>query len=154
MTIFKSFGFKTTALAALIAMGFAAERADAQQSYLMTCRGGGDMLAIAGQRVSDPHVFVEITYKRATQGAGVQAPAPGECAWIDRGVNADEPNKIMFKDMGVSWTQTACQNGRCWTRTPSRPATDLMNAVMNGQPFQLHVYNDRAGNMIVTRVGP
>ena len=146
--------FKPILLATLITLGFAADRAEAQQSYLMTCRGGGDMLAIAGQRVSNPHVFVEITYKRAAQGAGVRAPAPGECAWIDRGVNGDEPNKILFKDMGVAWTQTACQNGRCWTRTPSRPATDLMNAVMNGQPFQLHVYNDRAGNMVVTRVGP
>ncbi len=76
--------FKPILLAALITLGFAADRAEAQQSYLMTCRGGGDMLAIAGQRVSNPHVFVEITYKRAAQGAGVRAPAPGECAWIDR----------------------------------------------------------------------
>lgn len=145
--------FKPILLATLIATSFALPTR-AETSYVMTCRGGGDMLAIAGQRVSNPHTFVEITYKRAAQGAGTQAPAPGECAWIDRGVNGDEPDKILFNDMGVAWTQTACQNGRCWTRTPSQPVTTLMNAVTNGQSFQLHVYNDRNGHMLVTKVGP
>jgi hypothetical protein len=145
---------RTTALAAFAALAFHATAASAETSYLMTCRGGGDMQAVAGQRVSNAHVFVEITYKRASQGAGVAAPAPGECAWIDRGVHGDEPNKILFNDMGVSWTQTVCRAGNCWVNTPSGGATALMNAVRSGQPFQVHVYNDRQGHMLVTKVGP
>lgn len=151
MTIVKS--LRTTAIAAFALMA-AHTAASAQTTYVMTCRGGGDMQAVAGQRVSNAHVFVEITYRRASQGAAVAAPAPGECAWIDRGVHGDEPNKILFNDMGVSWTQTVCRAGTCWVNTPSSGATSLMNAVRGGQPFQVHVYNDRQGHMLVTKVGP
>jgi hypothetical protein len=126
----------------------------AAQSYVMTCRGGGNMVAVAGQRVSQPHVFVEITYKRGSAGAGVQAPNPGECTWIDRGVNGNEPDKILFDDPGVAWTQTVCRAGGCQVNTPSAPTTNLMNWVRGGQAFQVHVYNDGAGHMVVTKVGP
>ena len=87
--------FKPIVLALLIVTGFALP-SRAEQSYVLTCRGhgGGGMLAIADQRVSNPHIFVEITYKRAGQGAGTQAPAPGECAWMDRPVSRSEPTVL------------------------------------------------------------
>jgi hypothetical protein len=136
-----------------IGLGGAAA-AFSETSYVMTCRGGGDMKAVAGQRVSQNETFAEITFRRAAQGAGVQAPQPGECAWIDRGVAAGEPNVIYYVDQGVAWTQTVCQHGACWVNTPSQGITTLMKAVSTGQSFQVHVYNDRAGHMVVTRVGP
>lgn len=141
----------TLAAAPLALSGVAASAA---QSYVMTCRGGGAMVAVAGQRVSNPHVFVEITFKPGTAGAGVQAPKPGECTWIDRGMRPGEPNKILFDDMGVAWTQTVCNSAGCQVRTPSAAANNLMNWVRNSQPFQVHVYNDNAGHMLVTKVGP
>lgn len=152
MTILKH--FRNSALVAMATVTLTGAAAQAEQSYVMTCRGGGNMQAVAGQRVSNPHVFVEITYQRAAQGAAVQAPAPGECAWIDRGVQGNEPNVIQYNDMGVSWTQTICRAGHCRVNTPSSSAASLMNAVRDGQPFQVHVYNNRNGKMIVTHVGP
>ena len=144
---------KTILLGLAVAAG-SAGMAAAQTSYVMTCRGGGDMVAVAGQRVSNPHVFVEITFKPGTAGAGTQAPAPGECTWIDRGLRSGEPNKILFDDFGVSWSQTICRAGSCQVNTPSAPATNLINWVRGGQPFQVHVYNNNAGYMVVTKVGP
>jgi hypothetical protein len=73
----KTMTLKTTTVVA--AFLIAASAAVGQTSYLMTCRGGGEMQAVAGQRVSDPHVFVEISFKPGIAGAGVQAPSPGEC---------------------------------------------------------------------------
>jgi len=132
----------------------AANTATAQTSYLMTCRGGADMRAVAGQRVSDPHVFVEISFKPGTAGAGVQAPSPGECTWIDRGFRSGEPTKLLFDDNTVAWTQTICRVGDCWVNTPSSKAATLMNWVKGGQPFQVHVFNNNSGHLIVTKIGP
>jgi len=136
------------------AIGFSALPAAAVQSYVMTCRGGGDMQAVAGQRVSNPHVFVEITFAPGTAGAGVRAPDPGQCTWIARGLRGGEPHKMIFDDMAVSWTQTICRAGNCWVNTPSSHSAQLMNWVRAGQPFQVHVYNNGAGRMVVTKVGP
>lgn len=127
--------------------------ANAAQSYLMTCRGGGSMSSVVGQRVSNPHVFIEINYKRARQGSDFRAPRAGECAWADRGVRANEPTKIYFKDTGTKWAQTVCDSRGCRVKTPSRHITQLSNAINSGRSFQLYVYNDRNGKMIVTRVG-
>lgn len=140
--------------AALAALALPAGTAAAQTTYVMTCRGGGGMVAVAGQRVSQPQVFVEITFARAHQGAGTQAPGPGQCAWIDRGVGSNEPDKLIYTDTSVSWTQTRCTGGRCAVHTPSRGVTALMNAAASGGTFQVHAYNDRKGRFVVTRVGP
>ena len=136
------------------ALLLAAAPSIAQTSYVMTCRGGGDMQAVAGQRVSNPHVFVEIIFKPGTAGAGVQAPSPGECTWIDRGFRSGEPTKMLYDDNAVAWTQTICRAGDCWVNTPSSKAATLMNWVKGGQPFQVHVFNNNAGHMVVTKVGP
>lgn len=136
------------------ALALVAVPALAQTSYVMTCRGGGDMQAVAGQRVSNAHVFVEISFAPGSAGAGVQAPSPGECTWIDRGFGSGEPTKMLFDDNAVAWTQTVCGAGGCRVHTPSAKATTLMNWVRDGQPFQVHVYNNNQGHMIVTKVGP
>ena len=147
----KSLRHAALAAAALLA---ATTIATAQTSYVMTCRGGGDMTAVAGQRVSNPHVFVEITFKPGTAGAGVQAPNPGQCTWIDRGLRAGEPTKMIWDDHGVAWTQTVCRAGGCRVNTPSAGARQLIGWVTGGQPYQVHVYNNNAGHMVVTKIGP
>ncbi|MCP3971984.1 MAG: hypothetical protein GY717_17005 [Rhodobacteraceae bacterium] len=137
-----------------LALGMLALPAVAQTSYVMTCRSGGDMSAVAGQRVSNPHVFVEITFQPGTAGAGVQAPDPGQCTWIDRGFRPGEPNKMIYDDHAVAWTQTVCRAGGCGVNTPSSGARQLIGWVRNGQPFQVHVYNNNSGHMVVTKIGP
>jgi len=59
------------------------------------------MLAIADQRVSNPHIFVEITYKRAGQGAGTQALPPANVlGWTARCQNPNPRSCI--------WTRPTC----------------------------------------------
>ncbi len=125
----------------------------AARDYVMTCRAGGGMQAIAGQRVSSREAFVSITFRGGSAGAAVRPPRPGECTWIDRGFRRGEPTKLVYKENG-SWVQSVCSTNRCNTRTNSRSIQTLVSSVKNGRSFQVHAHNDGRGNMVVTRVGP
>ncbi|MCG6904382.1 MAG: hypothetical protein LJE68_17060 [Rhodobacter sp.] len=120
----------------------------------MTCRSGGNMQATAGVRGTSPYVYVEIRFKRGTAGAAVKAPSAGECTWIDRAVGAGEPATILFVDSSTGSTSTFCKAGDCRVSTTSQGVSKLMNLVKNAQTFQVHVYNNGAGQMRVTRIGP
>lgn len=128
--------------------------AEAAQSYVLACRGGGAMQAVAGQRVSQRRAFVEIRFRPGRQGAGVRAPAPGECTWVDRGFRSGEPAKLIYRERGNTWIQSVCSSRGCSTSSNSRNILKLMNNVRSGRAFQLRVYNNRSGHMEVTRVGP
>lgn len=132
----------------------APQSAVAQASYVMTCRSGGNMQATAGVRGINPYVFVEIRFNRGTAGAAVRPPSPGECTWIDRAIGNGEPARILFVDTSAGSASTFCRAGDCRVSTTSQGTSKLMNLVKNSQPFQVRVYNDGAGNMRVTRIGP
>lgn len=125
----------------------------AARDYVMTCRAGGSMQAIAGQRVSSREAFVSITFRGGMMGAAVRPPRPGECTWIDRGFRRGEPTKLIYKENG-SWVQSVCNAHKCDTRTNSRSIQSLMIAVRDKKTFQVHARNDGRGNMVVSRVGP
>lgn len=146
---------KNTALCAIAAAAIAST-AKAQQSYMMTCRGGGSMWVGIGQygMAATAEDVIAITYVRAAQGAEAHPPAAGECAWIDRGIHADEPNVIQLQETGGFSSSMSCNAQGCDITTQSAAAEYLIKAVRNAETFQVHVYNDRNGRMVVTRVGP
>ena len=151
--ITRSYLALATLAAGFIGTTFALTAQSEARDYVMTCRAGGQMQAVAGQRVSTREAFVHIKFKPGTAGAAVRAPRAGECTWIDRGFRAGEPTKLVYKENG-SWIQSVCSLNGCTTRSNSRSMLTLINAVKSGRPFQVHAHNDRQGNMIVTRVGP
>jgi hypothetical protein len=61
----------------------------APESYPLVCRGAGSLvIGIApGER------NIGFTFTRGTKPAGEKL-APGECSWRDRGVHADEPDRV------------------------------------------------------------
>src|SRR6266851_3415866 len=89
---------KRTFLSALIAVGMVAaivqvwsgsEAARMQQSYALVCRGSANLeIGIAPNEGNIGFVFTRGA-KPASQGL-----VPGECSWEDRGVRAEEPNRL------------------------------------------------------------
>ncbi len=99
--------------------------ASAQQSYPMTCRGGGTLvIANAG---SDG---VRIRFQRGA-GSVTSGLTPGQCAWSDRAIGSNEPATIC--DSGVS------------------AAEYVGKLVQSDQYVIVQVYNDGRGCMQVTR---
>ncbi|MEP7239582.1 MAG: hypothetical protein ABI697_01740 [Devosia sp.] len=63
------------------------------QGYPLMCHAGGGM---AFHNSGDGSTV--ISFKRASQGFGVQPPDEGQCAWNDRPTNSAEPRQIRVID--------------------------------------------------------
>lgn len=101
----------------------------AQESYPMICRGGGAMSANANASGSIRLAFAW------GPGANSSPPQPGQCSWLDRGARAGEPNSLVVSnDRGT--------------------AAYLIQSMFGGGNFYVHVYNNSAGGMVVTKTGP
>jgi hypothetical protein len=135
----------------------------APKSYLMMCRGGGIMSAMAsaprGRATSDRFA---ITFEKSATAAQSSGPGPGQCAWIDRPLDNNEPAELRYISRDVatvnSWVVTYQNklNRRgigSGVRVLSSDAETLINAVRYGDAFYIHVYNSNEGYMRITRVG-
>jgi hypothetical protein len=114
--------------AATFTFAFVVGAAHAQQSYPLTCRGGGT-LTIA----NDGSNGVRITFQPGP-GAAPQGLSPGQGTWSDRTFRPGEPTTI-------------CD-------TAASAARYVGKLVQSGQYVILQVYNDGHGCLRVTRVGP
>lgn len=74
-----------SAFLALASLAFSGAAANA--AYPMQCRGGGQMIA----NYYPTQGYIEVHFLKASQGANNGAPGPGQCAWMDRPINAQEP---------------------------------------------------------------
>ncbi|BAZ40324.1 hypothetical protein NIES4101_62850 [Calothrix sp. NIES-4101] len=127
MTLFSRLS-QTAAVAAILATTLAANSAHAQQSYPMTCRGGGT-ISIR----NDGGNGVRIRFQPGG-GAATQGLSPGQCTWSDRALRAGEPTTI------------------CDDSASAAQYVSLL--VQSNQYAIMQVYNDGQGCMKVTRVGP
>jgi hypothetical protein len=99
---------RTTALSVLLlsasvaAPVSSASAAAAPQTYPLVCKGTNlGVSASSGGGVA-------ITFTRYPSGAGVlwDALTPGSCAWVDRPVSSNEPNRLCYIGAGpfdISW---------------------------------------------------
>src|SRR5436190_19338400 len=60
-----------------------------QQSYPLVCRGGGSLVI----GIAPGEGNIGLTFVRGTKPAG-EGLAPGECAWKDRGMYLNEPDRV------------------------------------------------------------
>ncbi|BAY40997.1 hypothetical protein NIES2111_53870 [Nostoc sp. NIES-2111] len=120
--------FKITAVVAILTPTLPINTASAQQSYPLTCRGGGT-LSIR----NDGSNGVRIGFQ-AGPGAATAGLSPGQCTWSDRAFRSGEPTAIC--DSAIS----ASQYVGLLVRSDQYPI--------------LQVYNDGRGCMRVKRVGP
>lgn len=77
---------------ALTSLSLVALAGPAAAEFPMQCSGGGDMTA----NYYPEHGYIEVNFRKASQGANVAAPGAGECAWMDRPVNEGEPFWFRF----------------------------------------------------------
>lgn len=141
------------------------------RAYRMECRGGGQMSANYYPRGG--HVLLQINLRKAPFAARARAPAPGECAWVDRPIGQKEPfwlewrfsrsehgiDRIMFgSDKGVRGLSlqpnTTKYVSALIMEVEGTRLERLVSAIHRGDRFAVDCYNDRSGHFIVTRVYP
>ena len=157
----------------IIGLAFAAQSASAQQtrSYLLTCKAGENAIEIDNRleqsKLSSPvtSAHIRYTFKRS-RGAASAGLAPGQCAWADRAVRDNEPALLRFRfhdarlvpwifQVSEEYRVTFQVRGSGQTPSPGqRQLSEFIRAYQRGTEFQVHVYSDGEGALIVTRYGP
>ncbi len=165
---------------ALVAFGLSCcsvAMAQEPESYVLLCKGGNNNFEMHSQMTTlgtlpgvDSSVttrqtatFVTLNFTRSNRPAG-SGLNPGECAWTDRGVNANEPDmlSLAFRGTWVVVTGTFSSNASRRAasyeargdRTEAPKLTALLTALQNGSDFQVHAYNNGRGQLVMTRFGP
>jgi TIR domain len=64
------------------------------ENYELRCRGGGEMKLSLDEPGESGRRMLRIQFKRGSKPASAGLN-PGECAWVDRAVGADEPDTII-----------------------------------------------------------
>jgi hypothetical protein len=133
------------------------EEGKAQTSYECVCRGGGSLYfnyTPFSNFWSQPQIWVDqISRGPSAVGRDWQnrhSLQPGQCAWLDRGMEPSEPNRIVIpvnvNQFSISWHQ-----GRVMGISSE---LYYINNLQDSNKFQsFFVYNDRRGNFIVTQIG-
>jgi len=129
----------------------------AQTSYECVCRGGGNLYfsyTPFSNFWSQPQIWVD-QISKAPSGVGSDwqnrdSLQPGQCAWLDRSMQPNEPNRIVipvnYNQFSISWQQGT-------VRAISSELSYIHNLQDNNKFQSFFVYNDRRGNFIVTQIG-
>ena len=129
-------------------------------SYPMMCKGGGITRAQIDAVASPPGLKATLIITKSSRPA-TSGLRGGECAWMDRGISANEPSSLIINltgvfarsiirmdqrdNLAISFTGDARKAGQM---------NRLIQSVRSGQEYQVYAYNDNRGHFIVTRVGP
>jgi len=146
----------TAVLVALAVLGSSATAGAAgPQSYPMVCRGGGGMRvewygarAVTG-RSTTPQVALQFAH--AAAAASERQPGPGQCAWLDRPLNAKEASRMVIDGEAVYFQLQA--GGRADVSFIPSEVNQVVRAALGGSVFYVHARTD-GGVLAVTRVGP
>ena len=121
--------------AAVLSMGIATVvwplSTSAQRSYTMICRGGGGMNGM--YQFNSGGGKLRINFQRA--GGMTNNPPTGSCSWVDRRISPQEPSVLMYQTNNLA------------------AINNLINSVQSGKRFYVQCYNNRQGQMIITRLG-
>ena len=142
------------------------------KSYPLTCRGGGDM-RFTFFTDSDADTRFRVYFRKAARSASEQPVAPGHCAWLDRPLDANEPDNLWFKFNNVVPAPTVDASGRVasfdykmfYPAVGGRESTRrnlplmkyLVDSILQAQVFQVRGYAKSDANgryILVTHTGP
>ena len=104
------------------------KEATAQQAYPLTCNSGGRM---QGSFSADG--TLSLIFAPGKAGTASSWPSPGTCSWRDRGFRNGEPTRLLVRSS-------------VWAR-------HIFSSVVDNVPFEVMVYNNRNGSMMVTGFG-
>lgn len=126
--------------------------APAQTLYPMTCSVGGGMRMILSP--NGEKTKIQLRFRKARQAASVTRPAPGECAWWDRPLNANEPTLMAIEVKAELWTEfrtvgsgstAAGVVSKRSNLSDQRTANFLLGAVRRGSCFVVNTFNTNRG---------
>lgn len=132
--------------------------AQAQTTYPLQCRGGGNMnVNIAGQ-TSGGGTEIVIGFDRATV---IRSLPAGSCAWVDRPMNSREPRAIrlivrarMSVDFRPRPGDTVGDRAGAFVFADSGPdvayANTIVRALKAGGTFTVQAHNPGRGPMVAT----
>ena len=147
--------FLMVLIAGLIGPGWAPV-ALAQKGYSMVFRGGGRMTAryIQYPKTRAPMGGLTIYFQRAPVAATRRSPGPGTCAWLDRPLRSNEPNKMFLArpNQYISGLWIG-QSDISLSRVSGKDLKYLLNAMRSGKKFYVRCYNRKGQEMRVTRTG-
>lgn len=153
-----------TTLAALAAVLALTPGIEAQTAYPLSCRGGREMVVRFQAESDNGWTRLHIFFKRGSEGASQRLPAAGECAWLDRGISADEPDQLNIYFRGVrTWLDIQGDEqlrGYDFSGTEiekSGRLRTLLDAIFGGEPFTVQARVAGSGDnryFDVVRVGP
>lgn len=152
-----------TAAAALAAVLSCVAPAQAQVSYTLVCRGGGNMVlsvGSAGAVDGRPVSVVGIDFTRATQSATAAPVGQGQCAWLDRPLNSAEPTRLVYNANNTTLhvalraerAGAFVEAGHGGVGDGATNFSTLWNAIRDGREFRVEAYNAGDGTMRITRV--
>ncbi|KAA3629589.1 MAG: hypothetical protein DWQ09_04950 [Proteobacteria bacterium] len=133
-----------------------ASKAIAAESYPLVCRGGGAMTTSYTIWRGGEQAF-RIRFAKARQGAGARQPAPGECAWVDRPLNNNEPAYLEFyTERGFRGIDLEMQGSNLVAKSYGHEVVRyLSQAIGKQQLFYVRAFNERGKNRLrITRTGP
>jgi hypothetical protein len=140
-------------LGAIAAVVFSSQTAFAQQSYVLTCRGGGGMEQAVQQLRRKQELLVG--FSASPVSATVRSPGPGQCAWVDRPLSENEPKALKLEARDASENMMVhCDSSGCSLFRADRDIMALHTAIKSGRIFHVRAYNNNRGVMMVTHVGP
>lgn len=116
---------------------FYVSAANAVTTYPVKCRSGGN----TSYNISNSNNALRIGFTKAPAAAGQNGAnlLPGQCAWVDRPINANEPSHISIK-MGANFVVGAV--------VPSRDNTTFRSYLYaSAQPW---LYNFSTSDVILT----
>jgi hypothetical protein len=129
----------------------------APKSYPLVCKGGGEMEA------SFSHVKAKggfhgtslaIKFQKSRAAASSSEPAPGQCAWLDRPISAEEPSSLAYAP-GAGQDFSFTLKGDKWTLadTEDEGLKHILNKMRRGDLFYLRCHRE-GGFLKVDHVGP
>jgi hypothetical protein len=120
--------------------------------YLLTCKGG--------TRLAVSKAGILIRFLKASHGATEGELAPGECAWLNRGLYAEEAPRseiIISSDAlkDVYEIESSLENSWKWEVSyHSGPISEWLNRVKYGTKFHVWVYIRPGSFLVFKRMGP
>ena len=137
-----------SAFACIVAVAiFAPPGAAAEpEPYPLVCRGGGAMTLLVRDEGEGPQFIAR--FARAPRGASAAPPSAGECAWLDRPVSNDEPDRLFFLFYGAKFetvfsggnahlTFSVRRTGDEAARTQVLWAHRIQSAILGGEVFRV-----------------
>lgn len=132
------------------------------KSYPMVCRGGDNMTAIYGRVGGE--TFLSIKFERSPHADNQQHPGPGQCAWLDRPLSAEEKSlELRYTSNKNKITHLRIKKGKIEVdkyegNEGGRSLKYLIGAIHEGQLFNMMAKRDKypwgGPYLKITRVGP